>query len=722
MQSTMSISKLMHSIPSVIVGLLVGILAITNAISLIALIFSEDLMPYFSIGIGIALMGVSVLAMMAAWKSQASMIAEPQDTTGVLLMLMVNALITQIKIEGEPSQIFPTVMVLIVLASFLIGLSFFLVGYFQLGVVVRFIPYPIIGGFLAGTGWILMLGSIKVITDQDFNWANLALFFQKEYIWHILAGFSVAGVLLGIRNYCKHFLAIPVALIAFLILFHFIFWITSLSSEGWFLGPFTGSNRLWPALSLPDLHHVNWSLLLGQSVQFAVLIFTAVIALLLNLNGFELVVKRDIHFDQELRTAGFANLVNGCLGGIAGYQSLSLSVLGLHMNVNNRIVGLVSGMTSLAFFFLDLSFFSLIPRAILGGVLLYIGVELLVVWSYDSWYKLPKLDYALVMTILLVIAAFGFLEGVILGIAVAILLFVVEYSSISVVKHMLSGVTYQSHANRSIEQQNFLKEKGTLIYILQLQGFLFFGTSYRIIKETNKRLNDSQLELPQFILVDFRLVSGIDASSLLTLMRLKQLAQKYQSQLVFTQLNTKVRQQIEKIKNEEDGVLHFFASLDAGVEWCEDQILHMYDQPDRNGQIHSLFSRLFLPILSQYSEKLTYQPGQYLIHQGDDSHAFYLIESGQLATFLELPNGEKIRLSVIREGAIVGELGFYLNLPRSASVVVEKTTLVYEITEQALKNMWLHHPDQVSLFQNYLIRILAERVNSANKTIQSLIQ
>ncbi len=715
----MFISNLMRYVPSVIVGLLVGFLATTNAISLIALIFSGDLMPYFPIGIGIALMGVSVLALVVAWKSQAQMIAETQDTTGVLIMLMANTLIAQIKIEGNPSQMLPTVIVLIILASFLIGLSFFLIGYLQLGILVRFIPYPIIGGFLAGTGWLLVLGSIQVMTGQGLHWNNLFLFFQQDYIWHILAGFLVAGTLLALKNYSEHFLAIPVALIAFFILFHFIFWLMPLSTEGWFLGPFTSQNRLWPALSLSDVQHINWSLLLGQSVQFAILIFTAVIALLLNLNGIELIEKKDVPFDQELRAAGVANLINGCLGGLVGYQSLSLSTLSLKMRVNKRVVGLVAGVIAFVFFFVDLSVFSFIPKAILGGILLYIGVDLLVVWSYDSWYKLPTLDYVLVMVILIVIAAFGFLEGVILGIAAAILLFVLDYSSISVVKHILCGVTYQSNVSRPVDQQCFLKKQGELIYILQLQGFLFFGTAYRIIKEAYKRLNDEKLELPQFIIIDFRFVTGIDASSLLTLMRLKQIAQKYQFTLVFTHLDLEKHQHIEKIKNEEDQVLHFFSNLDYGVEWCEDQILRMYNKDAQNKQ--SSFSLLFLPILAQHFEKLTYVPGQYLIHQGEASNAFYWIESGQLSAFLELPDGEKLRLSLIKEGAIVGELGFYLNTPRTASVIVEQQAAVYKITEETLKSLLIQCPDQVMLFQNYLIYMLADRLNNANKTIQTLV-
>lgn len=715
----MFISKLMRYASSVAVGLLVGFLVVTNAISLIALIFSGDLIPYFSVGIGIALIGVSVLAIIMAWKSQAQMVAEAQDITGVLIMLMVNTLIARIKIDGNPSQLFPTVIVLIILASFLIGLGFFLVGYWRLGILVRFIPYPIIGGFLAGTGWLLVLGSVQVTTGHTLHWANLFSFFQQDYRWHLLAGFVVGGILLSLKKCCKHALAIPITLMALFILFHFVFLLLPFSTEGWFLGPFTSQSRLWPALSLSDVQHVNWSLLLEQSVQFGVLIFTAVIALLLNLNGIELIEKKDIHFDQELCAAGIANLINGCLGGLAGYQSLSLSTLSMEARVNTRVVSLVAGLISLAFFFVDLSFFSFIPKAILGGILLYIGIDLLVFWSYDSWYKLPKLDYVLVMAILIVIATFGFLEGVMLGIAAAILTFVFDYSSISVVKHILSGITYQSNVSRPIDQQCFLKSKGELIYILQLQGFLFFGTSYRIIKETHKRLNDTKLELPRFMVVDFRFVTGIDATALLMLMRLKQIAQKYQFALVFTHLNPEKHQQIEKTKLEEDHALHFFSNLDYGVEWCEDQILRMYNKDVQNKQ--SSFSLLFLPILSQYFEKLTYAPGQYLIHQGEASHAFYWIESGQLSTFLELADGEKLRLGLIKEGSIVGELGFYLNMPRTASVIVEQQAAVYKITEENLKNILLHYPDQVVLFQNYLIYMLADRLNNANKTIQTLV-
>jgi SulP family sulfate permease len=65
-------------------------------------------------------------------------------------------------------------------------------GYFKLGRIVRFLPYPIIGGFLAGSGWLLVQGGIGIManTDPGFKW------FQAD----ILA-LWVPGVVLGVIIY-----------------------------------------------------------------------------------------------------------------------------------------------------------------------------------------------------------------------------------------------------------------------------------------------------------------------------------------------------------------------------------------------------------------------------------------------------------------------------------------------------------------------------------------
>jgi SulP family sulfate permease len=55
------------------------------------------------------------------------------------------------------------------------------------------------------------------------------------------------------------------------------------------------------------------------------------------------------------------------------------------------------------------------PRPVLGGLLLYLGLSLLAEWVWDGWKRLSRLDYGLVIGIIVIIALWGFLAGVGIG-------------------------------------------------------------------------------------------------------------------------------------------------------------------------------------------------------------------------------------------------------------------------------------------------------------------
>ena len=62
----------------------------------------------------------------------------------------------------EPPDVFLTVVAATLVVTVLCGVVFLVLGTFRLGNLVRFVPYPVVGGFLAGTGWLLFKGGIYV--------------------------------------------------------------------------------------------------------------------------------------------------------------------------------------------------------------------------------------------------------------------------------------------------------------------------------------------------------------------------------------------------------------------------------------------------------------------------------------------------------------------------------------------------------------------------------
>lgn len=180
-----------------------------------------------------------------------------------------------------------------------------------------------------------------------------------------------------------------------------------------------------------------------------------------------------------------------------------------------------------------------------------------------------------VLLIMLVINTVGLLQGMGVGLGMAVVLFVINYSRTDVVKYAMTGSNFQSTVERPRLHQQLLREHGEWIYILKLQGFLFFGTANKLFEQVRQRLDTPGQTPPRFIVLDFSQVSGLDASAVLSLMKMLQLAQARQVILVFTRLSPVIERQlrIEVLSEELNHVWHIEADLNHGVEWCEEQVI-----------------------------------------------------------------------------------------------------------------------------------------------------
>ena len=77
----------------------------------------------------------------------------PQDIPIAIIALIATTVMATSGKNWDGDTAFQFIFVTIALTSILVGIFFFILGSLKLGKLVRFIPYPVVGGFLAGTGW-----------------------------------------------------------------------------------------------------------------------------------------------------------------------------------------------------------------------------------------------------------------------------------------------------------------------------------------------------------------------------------------------------------------------------------------------------------------------------------------------------------------------------------------------------------------------------------------
>ncbi|MDX2216754.1 MAG: SulP family inorganic anion transporter [Oculatellaceae cyanobacterium bins.114] len=733
--------KFRDLLPNIFAGTISGLVTLIYSISYAALVFSGDLAEYIPLGISCALISGTINAFwVALYSSLPFTIAGPDSNASAILSLMAAAIATSILSSNSTDLVFPTVWLAIALSTVITGLCLFTLGRLRLGSFIRFIPYPVIGGFLAGVGWLLTQGSFKVMTGKSLDMTYLPSLFDSSFLLHWLPGVFLAFTLQIILRRYKSPVLLPgitlIAIAGFYLLLRMIgISIEQARSQG-LLFEALANGSLWQSSNLTALLQVDWSVIGNQLGSLMTLVAVVAITILLCASGIELATQTDVDLDKELRTAGIANIMTGLCGGMAGYLSISRTILNYKAGATNRFAGVFAATLCATFLIFGVSFLAYLPKAIFGGLLLYIGLSLLFEWVYQSWFELARLDYILVIIILLIVANLGFLEGVGFGVIIACVLFVLNYSKLRVIKNALSGVSFRSNFERSFHQKRLLQEKGEELYILRLQGYIFFGTANTLLEHVRSRLNNKTLTKISFLVIDFQLTGGLDSSSVISFIKMRRLAKQFGVTLVLTDLSPDIEGKlsqshvIDVIGDEEkpDVVTRTFPDLDHGVEWCENQIL-------RRGTFRR---KRFVPLTIQLEdvfplpnkttkflnrlEKLKVQAGYCLYRQGDPSEAIYFVESGQISILQELGDGEVVRMGTVSEGTVIGEVGFYQESVHSVSAIADEPCSLYRLSREALAQLEQEEPQLASACHQFIAKLLAERVSQADERSRILLQ
>lgn len=721
-------------VTSLTAGLIAGIRTILGSASMVVLVMPNGLPGGIAPALEMILTGgVVVGALVALFSSYPGVVAQVQDGPAVIIGVMATALAATMG-----GSVPPALAVLVVLASanvaaFAAGAVFFGLGAFRLGALMRFIPFPVIGGFLAGSGLLILLGAIPVLTGLAIPKIDLQLLSEPLRVARWLPGLAFGLLLLAMLRRYRHPLLVPGLLLGAVALYHLGLQLAGMTvgdaqAAGLLLGPFPDFTGL-EAPGWMRLPAEGWSQVAAQAPTFASIVLVSVVALLLNASGLELATRSDLDINRELRAAGLANMASGLLGGAVGFHALSASLLGYRMGANSRLIGLASAALCLAALLFGTSLLAYMPRAVLGGLLFSMGAGLLIEWLYDGWRRLPLQDFLIVALIVAVIGAVSIPAGVAVGVAVAMAIFVLSYSRVRVIRQELSGADYRSNVDRSPAALALLREQGGAIRVIKLEGFIFFGTAYSVLTRIQQMIASPGGRPLRFLILDFRDVPASDSSAMLAFSKIRTCCERNGCQLIITRMNGPIRAQFRQAGIEAaDSDTVFAEDLDEAMERCEQRILSEAAEDGLPADVSGLERiRSVLPEGSSlsgfmaYLESRTYAPGEYLLRQGGPADEILFIESGRVTVRLTLPGGRSMRLRSLAVGTMIGEIGLYLKQPRNASAIADEPTRAHVLSAAKLREMEARDPHLANALHHAIATLLAERLTTTNGLLQRLI-
>ena len=447
---------------------------------------------------------------------------------------------------------------------------------------------------------------------------------------------------------------------------------------------------------------------------------------MLTVSALEMLTHRDIDINHELRVSGLANLAAGLGGGMVGFHSLSISDLALKLGSRHRATGVIAALTAAVALFFGTELIGYIPRIVVGGLLLFIGFSFLGKWLFGSWGKLPHGEYLVIPLILFTIAVVGFIEGLVLGLLAALIQFVLKYSRTTVIRYALSGKEARSAVERNMDDDHFLAEQGARMLVLKLQGYLFFGTTAQLSSRVKARLADSSQTALHYVVLDFKMVNGIDSSAAYEFHRLRLLAEEHDFTIVMTGMPQTMRRQLRSGNIfKANAHIREFDDLDRGLEWCEEQLLAARRAVAPKTALQHLADALpahhSLTDLLAYLSEVIFGVGDELIRQGDAARDMFFLERGDVSVYLKPASGEAFRIRQTGPGTVVGELGFYRNTPRSASVVAETAGTAYRLTTESLQRMETEHPELAAALHWFIADLLAERLLRTTDTLERVL-
>jgi SulP family sulfate permease len=125
--------------------------------------------------------------------------------------------------------------------------------------------------------------------------------------------------------------------------------------------------------------------------------------------------------------------------------------------------------------------------------------------------------------------------------------------------------------------------------------------------------------------------------------------------------------------------------------------------------------------IASYMQRQELGNGEFLFNQGEPSDSIVLQASGSVAITIIDEHGRPIRLRRMLGHTIVGEMGFYRGVPRTASVIAEEATVIYRLTRDAFDRMQEKDPAAAAALHKLIIRLLSDRLEFANREISALL-
>jgi SulP family sulfate permease len=604
-------------------------------------------------------------------------------------------------------------------ALLLLGLIGLFAGLIQIGLglagigkLIKFIPFPVVSGYLSGVGLIIIGSQIpKFLGVAGADGLLTALAHPSLWVWQsAVVGLVVVAAMLWMPYVTKVVPATILALVCGVACYGVLGWfdpaLLVLQHNPLLVGPLTdsGANLLDTlGIRLPGMEVLS----LETLVQVAVPALT--LAVLLSIDTLKTCLVIDAltntshDANRELIGQGVGNMASSLAGGIPGAGTMGASLINISSGGTTRVSGFVTGVASLLALVFLAPLIAWVPVAALAGILIVTGSRMIDRHSLAFFYTpATRLDFVVIVSVILV-AIFGNLiaaSGV--GVALAILLFIREQTRSSVVRKRTEGSAIFARRHNGANPSVWADSKGHDSVVFELQGSLFFGTASQLHAAL-----EPETASRKYVILSMRRVQSLDVTATHVLEQIKDQLEKNDGYLVFCDIPKDLPSGLKMKRFLKDtGVVRptskafAFRQLEDALQWVESR--ERPQHPEREPMVAVTVDLSAMPLLAHANlhdmdalqalvSTRCVRAGKKLFKPGGGDDALYLIRSGLVQVLTSVQKKEGLELAKLGPGDVLCSNGFLqCEFPALEAVAVSDAE-VYVVSRAALDALAVEH-------------------------------
>jgi SulP family sulfate permease len=360
---------------------------------------------------------------------------------------------------GNPAIVFAAVA--------LAGLLQIGLGFLRVGSYIRFIPYPVISGFMSGIGVIIIAQQIRPFLGEAPRAKIIeAIFHIPDALMRLNPMATALGVLAVALVYLapKVLKGVPGSLVAIVVG-------TAVAAFFNLDVPRIGDlPQGLPSLQLPPFNEQTLSAILMPALVLALL--GSIDSLLTSLVA-DNITKTRHDSNQELIGQGIGNTVSGLFGGLPGAGATMRTVVNVKAGGKTPLSGAIHGLVLIAALLGLGKLAALVPLSVLAGILITVGIGIIDYKGLRHALAAPRSDTAIMLVVFVLTVFVDLIQAVAVGFLMAAVLLVKRLSDMFGPRVLPLADSQDMWADEAACDPAIVEH----VFIYHLEGPLFFGTA-----------------------------------------------------------------------------------------------------------------------------------------------------------------------------------------------------------------------------------------------------